>query len=285
MAEVIDCACHPRAVSVTLVEKRSPVAVFFCSSYLCAFSSRALDYHAPSTYEFTERSPGSPLGQPSSLSLWHKGYPGSSSLGTPTERTSHGGRRYTEEDTDSGTDPGNDTTEDPRRHWQLAMMLTSLTALATSPLMSHPTVFSTPLTEPALAPPLPKPVHLVLILILISLRHLGLTVSLPVTPTETPISPSTEASLSPAHTEPSPPLPLKRCSPISWDLRRQIERGEFIEITELLGEITVAGGAGVLPRSTKRRVAPIASLQSCLARNRRTVNLTECVQNLFQDLR
>ncbi len=67
--------------------------------------------------------------------------------------------------------------------------------------------------------------------------------------------------------------------------RRQIERGEFIEITELLGEITVAGSTGVLPRSTKRRVAPIASLQSCLARNRRTVNLTECVQNLFQDLR
>ncbi len=52
--------------------------------------------------------------------------------------------------------------------------------------------------------------------------------------------------------------------PVSRDLREKIERGKFIEFTELLGEITVAGGAGVLPRSSKRRVAPIASLQSWL---------------------
>ncbi len=41
-------------------------------------------------------------------------------------------------------------------------------------------------------------------------------------------------------------------------------RGEFIEFTELLGELTVAGGAGVHSRTQKRRVAPIASLQSWL---------------------
>ena len=54
-------------------------------------------------------------------------------------------------------------------------------------------------------------------------------------------------------------------APISKALQRKIVRGEFIEFTELLGELTVAGSANIKPRSRNRRpVAPIASLQSWL---------------------
>ncbi len=40
--------------------------------------------------------------------------------------------------------------------------------------------------------------------------------------------------------------------------------GEFIEFTELSGELTVIGGAGIHSHTKKHRVAPIASLQSWL---------------------
>ncbi len=52
--------------------------------------------------------------------------------------------------------------------------------------------------------------------------------------------------------------------PISRYLQQRIVRGEFIEFTELLGELTVAGGAGVHSCTQKCHVAPIASLQSWL---------------------